>query len=412
MKSKKTKLPRSRKALRIWLVVFTGNSGLTHYSYCLARALHERGVDVSLITNGNYELDFMPTGFPVVKIFRRSRRLPLDIIRYWRLFRRQPPDIVHYQSWLKFPAIEPVLLELQKRAGAGVICTAHDWLPHQRRFYHKALVGRYYRTCDRVIVHSEEGRRFLEGQLSVKESRLDVIPHGDYGFFATDDSLGREAARERLGLDPDRFWFLFFGRIDPHKGLETALRSLALLKPGPGEAQGGGSAEAAAPGLVIAGNPGTGGLEEYRRMVSELGLEDRVRIFPGHIPVIDVQLYFRAADAVVLPYRESSTSGIAHLAMGFGLPVVATRVGGLADVVEDGTTGILVPPSDEPALAGAMEKISGDEDTRRRLAEGWASSRERYSWERIAGQTIAVYESLYESLNESLNKALYEAGIE
>lgn len=397
MKSIKTKPPRSRKALRIWIVVFTGNSGLTHYSYCLARALHERGVDVSLITNGNYELDFMPAGFPVIKIFRRSRRLPLDIIRYWRLFRRRPPDIVHYQSWLKFPAIEPVLLELQKRAGSGVVCTAHDWLPHRRRFYHKALVGRYYRTCERVIVHSDEGRRFLEGQLGVKQKRLEVIPHGDYGFFATDESLGRDAARERLSLDLDRFWFLFFGRIDFHKGLDSALRSLALLKSGQDEAEVGGSADALAPGLVIAGNPGTGSLEEYRRQVSDLGLENRVRIFPGHIPVIDVQLYFRAADAVVLPYRESSTSGIAHLAMGFGLPVVATRVGGLADVVEDGVTGILVAPSDEPALAAAMEKISGDEHTRKRLAEGWSASRERYSWQRIAGQTIAVYESFNEA---------------
>lgn len=382
-----TPIPRrTGRVLKIWIVVFTGNSGLTHYSYCLARALHEIGADVSLITNGNYELDFMPAGFPVVKIFRRSRRLPVDIVRYWRLFRRRPPDIVHYQSWLKFPAIEPVLLELQKRAGAGIVCTAHDWLPHRRRFYHKALLGRYYRACDRVIVHSEEGWRFLGEQLAVDVSRMEVIPHGNYSFFATDETLNQEAARERLGLDPHRFWFLFFGRIDSHKGLDTALRALALMQPGPGET--------VAPGLVIAGNPETGDLDDYRRLIGELGLEDRVKLFPGHIPVIDVQHYFRAAAAVVLPYRESSTSGIAHLAMGFGLPVVATRVGGLADVVEDGVTGILVPPADEAALAAAMDQLAGDEETRRRLAEGWSAAGERYSWERIAGQTMAVYEAL------------------
>lgn len=395
MNVNKTKSMRGHKALKIWIVVFTGNSGLTHYSYCLARALHERGVDVSLVTNSNYELDFMPAGFPVIKIFRRSRRLPLDIIRYWQLFRRRPPDIVHYQSWLKFPAIEPVLVELQKRAGARVICTAHDWLPHRRRFYHKVTLGKYYRACDRVIVHSEEGRQFLSGQLGVPQSRMAVIPHGDYGFFATDEALTQKAARERLGLDAERFWFLFFGRIDAHKGLDAALRALELMGKQPGME--------AAPGLVIAGNPETGSLDEYKKLIGELGLEDRVRIFPGHIPVIDVQLYFRGADAVVLPYRESSTSGIAHLAMGFGLPVVATRVGGLADVVEDGVTGILVPPSDEKALAAAMEKISGDEETRHRLADGWSSSRERYSWERIAGQTITVYESLYGAVGRTVS---------
>lgn len=387
MKVNKSKLTRGRKTLKVWIVVFTGNSGLTHYSYCLARALHERGVEVSLITNCNYELDFMPAGFPVIKIFRRSRRLPLDIIRYLRLFRRRPPDIVHYQSWLKFPAMEPVLLKLQKRAGAGIICTAHDWLPHRRRFYHKAVLGRYYRTCDRVIVHSEEGRLFLNGELGVPQSRMKVIPHGDYGFFATDETLSREGAREKLGLDSKRFWFLFFGRIDAHKGLDAALRALVHI--------GKQTTVEAAPGLVIAGNPEAGDLDEYRRLIGDLGLEDRVRIFPGHIPVIDVQLYFRAADAVVLPYRESSTSGVAHLAMGFGLPVVATRVGGLADVIADGANGILVPPSDESALATAMEKLSGDDETRYRLAEGSSSSRARYSWEGIAGKTVAVYESLY-----------------
>src|SRR5665811_662589 len=280
-----TPIPRrTGRAMRIWIVVFTGNSGLTHYSYCLARALHESGADVRLITNGNYELDFIPAGFPVVRVFRRTRRLPLDIFRYWRLFRRGRPDIIHYQSWLKFPAMEPVLLELQKRKGARIICTAHDWLPHRRRFYHKALVGKYYRACDRVIVHSDEGRRFLGEELGVDRSKMEVIPHGDYGFFATDEKLTREIARDKLGLDPHRFWFLFFGRIDPHKGLDKALEALALMRTGPGVTM--------APGLVIAGNDETGSLDDYRKLIGELGLEDRVKLFTGHIPVIDIQLYF------------------------------------------------------------------------------------------------------------------------
>lgn len=387
---------RTGRTMKIWIVVFTGNSSLTHYSYCLARALHESGADVRLITNGNYELDFIPGGFPVVKAFRRTRRLPLDIFRYWSKFRHGRPDIVHYQSWLKFPALEPVLLELQKRTGARIICTAHDWLPDRRRFYHKALLGKYYRVCDRVIVHSEEGRRFLGEQLGVASSKMEVIPHGDYGFFATDEKLTREVARDKLDLDTRRFWFLFFGRIDPHKGLDTALEALALMQTGAGSTM--------APGLVIAGNDERGSLDDYRRLVGELGLEDRVKLFPGHIPVIDIQLYFRAADAVVMPYRESSTSGIAHLAMGFRLPVVATRVGGLSEVIEDGVTGILVPPEDEKALAVAMEQIAGDEETRLRLADGWSSASKRYSWEGIADQTMSVYESVYNVARKTVKR--------
>ncbi len=378
---------------KIWITVFTGNSGLTHYSYCLARALHENGADVTLVTNENYELDFMPAGFRVIKLFRRSRLYPLDIVRFWRLFRRERPEIVHYQSWLKFPALELLLVELQKRIGAGIICTAHDWLPHRRRFYHRAVMSRYYRAFDRVVVHSIQGFDFLRNRLGVRAERLAVVPHGNYGFFATDPGLTRAAARSRLGLDRDRFWFLFFGRIDAHKGLDLALRALAGTAAG-GSAAAATAAAALPPGLIIAGDPEHESLSEYMEICERLGLADRVRFFPGHIPVDEVQVYFRAADAVVLPYRESSTSGIAHLAMGFGIPVIATAVGGLVDVVEDGVTGLLAPPGDEQAFAGAMAMLAGDDAARQRLAEGWAAVAERYSWQKIAAQTMEIYETM------------------
>ncbi|MHB1325373.1 MAG: glycosyltransferase family 4 protein [Thermoleophilia bacterium] len=369
---------------RIWITVYTGNSGLTHYSYCLARALRESGAEITLVTNRNYELDFLPAKFPIEKIFRRSRYFPVDIFRFWRKFRQRRPDVVHYQSFLKFPALELLLLELQKRSGAGLICTAHDWLPHHRRFYHRALFGRYYRSFDRVIVHSDAGKRFLMDVLGVKAECLLEIPHGNYGFLSTDGSLTRASARQRLGLEPERLWFLFFGRIDPHKGLDLALRALAEIKPE--------EVEPPPPGLIIAGNPEAESLEKYNRLITELGIGNRVKLFPGHIPVEEIQLYFQAADAVVLPYRESSTSGVAHLAMGFGKPVVATAVGGLVDVIEDGVNGLLVPPDDLPALASALELVAGDPVTRGRLGQGWSESRERYSWAAIAAQTLKVYE--------------------
>ena len=368
----------TRKPLnpRIWITVFTGNSGLTHYSYCLTRALIDSGADAALITNVNYELGFMPAGFPIVEIFHRSRRYPVDIIRFWRLFLAKRPDIVHYQSFLKFPLLELLLVKLQKKKGTRIIYTAHDWLPHHARFYHRALFRRFYRVFDRVIVHSRQGEEFLAGELGVPREKLVAIPHGNYGFFATDPGLTRTAAREKLELEPGRFWFLFFGRIDPHKGLDLALKALARIE---------------GPGLIIAGDPSGGSLEEYMSLVRELGIENRVRVFPGHIPVEEVQVYFRAADAVVLPYRESSTSGIIHLAMGFEMPVVATSVGGLADVVEDGVTGLTVPPGDEEALAAALKQLAGNRETQRRLSEGWSAVKERYSWEAIARQTLAVY---------------------
>lgn len=173
---------------------------LTHYSYCLARALRESGGDVTLVTNRNYELDFLPENFPIEKIFRRSRYFPVDIIRFWRKFRQRRPDVIHYQLFLKFPALELLLLELQKRSGAGLICTAHDWLPHHRRFYHRALFSRYYRSFERVIVHSAAGKRFLVDEMGVKAEFLVEIPHGNYGFLSTDGSLTRVGQRPQSDI--------------------------------------------------------------------------------------------------------------------------------------------------------------------------------------------------------------------
>ncbi|MHB8143045.1 MAG: glycosyltransferase family 4 protein [Thermoleophilia bacterium] len=368
----------------VWIVVFTGNSGLTHYSFCLARALAAAGSDVTLVTNRNYNLEDFGADFPVIRIFGRTRRYPVDIVRYWLAYHRRRPRIVHYQSFLKFPAVEVILLNLQRKMGAGLILTAHDWLPHRRRFYHAALFKRIYRLFDRIIVHSPSGFRFLTSELGVDPQKLSVIPHGHYGFFGTDSKLTAAVARERLGLDPDRFWFLFFGRIDPHKGLDAALRALAVT----GAGNDGGPKP---PGLIVAGDPGPHSLEPYRKLIGELGLEDRVSMHAGHVPVPEIQVYFRAADAVMLPYRESSTSGIAHVAMGFAKPVVATAVGGLVDVIEDGVTGLLVPAGDDQQLAAAMERIAGDAETRARLAAGWDSVREHYSWQAIARQTQEVY---------------------
>lgn len=375
------------KRLNVWIVVFTGNSGLTHYSYCLARALHQAGIDATLVTNKNYDLDLFKASFPVLKVFGRSRRYPVDLVRYWLLYRYHRPDIVHYQSFLKFPAIEMILIKLQKKAGSRVVYTAHDWLPHHRRFYHPALFRCFYRLFDKIVVHSKSGVRFLQQELGVDPERLAVIPHGNYGFFNIDPKLTALVARKRLRLDPDRFWFLFFGRIDPHKGLDFALRALAKT---------GQTGSGKPPGLIIAGDPAHIDMETYMKLIDQLGIQDRTSLHIGHVPVSQIQIYFRAADAVVLPYRESSTSGVVHLAMGFNKPVIAAAVGGLVDVIIDGINGLLVPVGDEEKLAGAMEKMAGDEDTRRRLQEGWAQVQDYYCWDRVAAKTVEAYESLYQ----------------
>ncbi len=370
---------------KIWIVVFTGNTGLTHYSYCLASALKKAGHDVTLVTNVNYDLGALGADFPILRLFGRTRRYPLDMLKFMWIFLRERPDIVHYQGILKYPLAEMLPLELQRLLGSGLVFTAHDWLPHGHRFYHPLLYRWYYRRFDRIIVHSDAGRAFLTQRLELGPDRLAVIPHGSYDFFNTDPGLTREQARERLGLEPGRFWFLFFGHIAPHKGLDAALEALAMIPDDDNDMP---------VGLLVAGDPGGWSMDPYQMLIADRRLANRLSLHIGHIPFDEVQLYVKAADAVLLPYHESSTSGVAHVALGFGKPVVATRVGGMADIIEDGKTGLLAPPGDIESLAAAMRLLARDEACRRQLAQGWAEVHSRFSWENIAGLTSGVYKSI------------------
>jgi glycosyltransferase involved in cell wall biosynthesis len=121
----------------------------------------------------------------------------------------------------------------------------------------------------------------------------------------------------------------------------------------------------------------------YRHMVEELGLSSCVRLVLEYVPQKEVATYFGASDVVVLPYLTATQSGIVQIAYNFNKPVIATSVGGLAEVMIDGKTGLVVPPNDPVALAGAIEKYyTGmlEQDFAAHVLE----QKKKYSWDGMA----------------------------
>ncbi len=114
----------------------------------------------------------------------------------------------------------------------------------------------------------------------------------------------------------------------------------------------------------------------------------------GYVPFSEVAGYFAAADVLVLPYRHVSQSGVLFLALAHGLPVVATRVGALPEVLRDGESGLLVPPESPRALAEALVRLFGDGDLRRRLAAGGRAVAARHAWPSIAERTESALAGL------------------
>jgi glycosyltransferase involved in cell wall biosynthesis len=179
--------------------------------------------------------------------------------------------------------------------------------------------------------------------------------------------------------DADPPTVLFFGRMWPYKGLDVLLRAQPQISRAIPDAT-----------FVIAGQGES--LERYRRQIEDAGC---FRLINRWIGTDERAELFRAATVVVLPYIEATQSAIVPVAYGYARPVVATSVGALPEVVREGETGLLVPPHDEHALAGALIRVLGDRDLQLRLSSGARRFAEReLSPERVATETLASYERL------------------
>jgi D-inositol-3-phosphate glycosyltransferase len=177
----------------------------------------------------------------------------------------------------------------------------------------------------------------------------------------------REAARARFLLGRDTVAVLCFGLIRPYKGVDVLLEAVARLPGGLPIV------------LLLAGEPWGELAERLRRRVSEADLVGRVVARLEWVPEAEVPAWFAAADAAVLPYRSATGSAVAAQAIGWGLPLVGSAVGGIAEVVEEGVNGLLVAPEDPDALAAALTRVS-DGSLRARLADGARAASRRWNW--------------------------------
>ena len=245
--------------------------------------------------------------------------------------------------------------------GYRIVWTVHNALPHEgRRRADRALRWLLFRTA-RLVVHAESARRVLEraGRAAA------VVPHGHY-IDAYPHDVDQATARRRLGLPPDGQVLLCFGQIRAYKGIPELLAAFGAL--GRSDVR-----------LVVAGRPVDRAVAE--RVTRAAARDPRIVAHLAHVDDVDVQLYFEAADWVVLPYREVLTSGGALLALSFGRPVVAPRQGCLAELGRaDGVLGY--EPGAPNALAVALAEATHT-DARAWRPRAHATAR-RFDWDGIA----------------------------
>ena len=202
-------------------------------------------------------------------------------------------------------------------------------------------------------------------------------PHPLFENFG--ERVERSEACVRLGLDPANRYVLFFGLIRDYKGLDLLLDAWAQLRRA-GRTEG--------RRLIVAGEFYTA-REPYLNRIADNGLQDEVLLHDRFIPDDDVKYYFSAADFVVQPYKTATQSGVTQIAYQFCVPMVVTKVGGLAEIVPDGRVGYVCEPTPE-GVAGAIERMY-EGDTLQRFRENCVEERRRFSWEEMCSRITELY---------------------
>ena len=301
------------------------------------------------------------------------------------------PRVFHILWNNKFEYFDRTLLMIAYRlCRKRVVLTAHNVNSAARdgrdNWLNRMTLAVQYRLTDHIFVHTAKMKAELLASFRVPAKKVSVIPFGINNTAPRTD-ISSEKARDRLGLGRSRRVALFFGQIAPYKGLQYLVAAATeLLRQDPDFV------------LLIAGRVKKGAEQYWRDLEKKMPHADgRVILEISHIPDASVELYFKAADVLVLPYAEIFQSGVPFLSYSFGLPVIATDVGSLREDVIDGETGLICRPFDPLAIKESMQTYFASElyrnlGTRRaRIAE---FANEKYSWSRVAEITSAVYREL------------------
>lgn len=291
---------------------------------------------------------------------------PFNWLSTAKKIRQINPDHIIIQWW--HPYFSPCyffLNKLLKKYPKIFVC--HNVFPHERFPMDKFLTKLTLKTGSAYITHSHMDADDLRSIISDPVCTTTV--HPTYNAFKLRNITASEAYKE-LGIAPGKKLLLFFGFVREYKGLKHIINAMPKITDFDQNIQ-----------LLIVGEFGND-KEEYMSLIKNNNIEANTTVVSGYVPDKEIEKYFAASDIVVLPYESATQSGIVQIAYGFDKPVIATRVGGLPDVVIDGKTGFLVEPKDPDALADAVIRYFR-ENKEDEFSENVKNEAYKYSWDRM-----------------------------
>lgn len=292
------------------------------------------------------------------------------LLLLWMVFRHRGGTI-HFNGLLTSRLIlfDGLVLPVWFRFWAGrYIHTAHNALPHSRennRLFRWAYRW-IYRFPHTIIAHTDRVARQLESEYGVDPSRLSVISIG-LNEEMPDTDLSVSDARRQLGLPAQGPIAFFFGKVEPYKGVDLLAGAWGVVR-------------TAAARLVIAGwCPDIAYAQQIRQAIARSPRAASMEWREGFVPNEVVAVWLKACDVVVMPYRNIYQSGVVFLCLRFGIPIVATDVGSLAEYIDE-DSGLITRTNDPAGIAEALDRFFSAPARFRR--EEIASRAAKYGWDR------------------------------
>jgi D-inositol-3-phosphate glycosyltransferase len=387
--------------LRVTLLTGGGDKP---YALGMATALTSEGISIDFIGSDDLSVPELLTNRRVNFLNLRGNQNPTTspiqkmarvLAYYWRLVRYSAgakPKIFHILWNNKFQLFDCTLLMLYyKLLRKRIVFTVHNVNAGKRdsndSWLNRLSLKVQYNLSDHLFVHTDGMKDELISEFHICESKVSVIPFG-INNTVPNTGLSSAEAKRRLNVSSGDKTLLFFGNIAPYKGLEYLIAAFcALLK------------QDRSYRLLIVGRPkgSQSYWNEIQRSLANSNVGDRVIEQIEYVPDEATEVYFKAADALILPYAHVFQSGVLFLGYNFGLPVIAADVASLKNEIVERRTGLVFTAQDPSDLANKIEEyfkselFTDLENTRFQIKQ---YANDRYSWSRVAEITTAVYSNL------------------
>lgn len=360
-----------------------------HYAVGFANGLSARGMRVDFVSAVNVntvllhpDIHWRDLGVNTesrIGMLKKAYRFVAYHLRLIGYVAARRGAVVHVIGLIRPSVVLVGLIEglLFRALARKYVLTMHNLLPHDSHTtWNRWLFKLVYRIPHLLVVHTVKMKDDLVASFGVRAERVVVMQHG-LNDIVPDHGCTRGECRARLGLPADVCVLLFFGRIRPYKGVETLLEAFREVT---GDSF-----------LVIAGAPASAA---YSRRIEELvqqhPYQERILCHTRYIDDADLASYFRAADALVMPYRHIDQSGVLFLAFRFGLPVIAFDIGALREYLQN-DAGVLVQGGDARDLAGGIERFQ--REAQRFSPDRIREYAQRFRWEHVVEPLMVAYRS-------------------